>query len=39
MFSNLGVDGIDSMHKFELLNHENIGSETLDLYGRIGLIN
>ncbi len=39
VFSNLGVDGIDSMHKFELLNHENIGSETLDLYGRIGLIN
>ena len=38
VFSNLGVDGIDNMHKFKLLNHENIGSETLDLYGRVGSI-
>jgi diaminohydroxyphosphoribosylaminopyrimidine deaminase/5-amino-6-(5-phosphoribosylamino)uracil reductase len=39
VFSNLGVEGIDNMHKFKLLNHENIGPEILDLYGRVKSIN
>jgi len=39
VFSNLGVEGIDNMHKFKLLSHENIGPEILDLYGRVKSIN